>query len=40
VLAVSSMHALFGVATKVVFFSLAAAVFIFVTVLLSTDLHP
>ena len=36
----SSTHALFGVATKVVCFSLVAAVFIFVSMLLSTGLHP
>jgi hypothetical protein len=39
-LAVTPAHAVFGVATKVVCFSLVAAVFIFVSMLLLTGLHP
>jgi hypothetical protein len=38
-LAVTSAHVLFGVATKVVCFSLVAAVFVFVSMLLLTGLH-
>jgi hypothetical protein len=36
----TSVHARPGVATKVVYFSLAATVFIFVSMLLLTGLHP
>jgi hypothetical protein len=36
----ASAHALSGAATKVICFSLAAVIFFFVSMLLSTGIHP